>query len=293
MTHEEWETVVSPRVQGTYVLHEALKDSPLDWFVLFGSFCGTIGQWNQSNYAAANTFLDAFVQYRHSLGLPASVMDIGVVKDHGYVSRSATIMTNFKNWGAQAIEEQDLLDALQLSIESSMPAKVPSKGSFLESVEFVEPSQLIIGLKTSKALSDPSIRVRWRRDRRMSIYHNDSLGNVQGQSKADNAQLTTLLKNASEDPAILEEAQSVQDLTQAIGLKIYDLMLLAPEELDTSANLADIGVDSLIVMEILNWWKTTFKFSVSTLEFLSCTSINGVGRLAINGLQKIEMNGRK
>jgi len=60
-------------------------------------------------------------------------------------------------------------------------------------------------------------------------------------------------------------------------------MMLPPEDLDTSANLADIGVDSLIVMEILSWWKTTFKFPVGTLEFLNCTTIKGVGKLAASG----------
>jgi aryl carrier-like protein len=290
MTYEDWEVAVLPKVQGTFILHEALKNSPIDWFVLFSSFSGIIGQWNQANYAAANTFLDAFVQYRHRLGLPASVLDLGVVEDHGYMSRSAELTANFKNWGAQTVQEQDLLDAVQLSIESSMPSptkKDTSKTSFLDSVEYVERSQLILGLKTSKRLSDPSTRVRWRRDRRMSIYHNDSYTDVQSENRADYAELEALLKNVSDDPTILANDQNVRILIHAIGLKICDLMLLSPEDLDTSASLADVGVDSLIVMEIRSWWKSTFRFSVSTLEFLSCISINEVGQLAANGLLKL------
>lgn len=142
-------------------------------------------------------------------------------------------------------------------------------------------------VRTSKALSDPATRVRWRRVRRMSIYHNDNYADVQSENRADFAELTTLFKNVSEDPAILADAQSVQTITQAIGLKICDLLMLSPEDLNTSASLADIGVDSLIVMEIRSWWKSTFRFSVSTLEFLSCISINEVGLLAANGLQKL------
>jgi len=57
-------------------------------------------------------------------------------------------------------------------------------------------------------------------------------------------------------------------------------MMPLAEDIDTSANLADIGVDSLIVMEILSWWKTTFKFPVGTLEFPNCTTIKGVEKLA-------------
>lgn len=290
MTQEDWDTAVLPKVQGTYNLHEALKDVPLDFFVLFGSFCGMIGQWSQANYAAANTYLDAFVQYRHRLGLPASVMDIGVVEDHGYVSRSAELTATFKNWGAGTIQEQDLLDALQLSIDQSsrLPSNSTSReSSFLESATFEAPSQLMIGLKTSKALSDPSTRVRWRRDARMAIYHNDSGGaQVQAKSNEDNAEFRALLESAADNPAILDEPQNLQILTRAIGLKIHDLMMLPPEDLDTSASLAAIGVDSLIVMEILSWWKTTFKFPVGTLQFLNCATIDGVGRFAASSLQK-------
>lgn len=49
--------------------------------VIFSSYSGLVGQLGQSNYASANTFLDAFVQYRHANGLPASVHDIGVIED--------------------------------------------------------------------------------------------------------------------------------------------------------------------------------------------------------------------
>lgn len=63
-------------------------------------------------------------------------------------------------------------------------------------------------------------------------------------------------------------------------------MMLPAEELDTNASLASMGVDSLIAMEILSWWKTTFKFGVGTLEFLSCGTVDGVGRLAAERMLK-------
>ena len=293
MTQEDWDTAVLPKVQGTQNLHEATKHLSLDFFVLFGSFCGMIGQWSQANYAAANTYLDAFVQYRHQLGLPASVMDIGVVEDHGYVSRSAEITATFKNWGAGMIQEQDLLDALQLSILQSFPSRKTAptsyNNSFLNSILFSAPSQLMIGLKTTKPLSDPSTRVRWRRDARMAMYHNDSDSdntNSQSQSQSQNSDsgLRSLLEAAATDPSVLSQPENIAALTRAIGLKIHDLMMLPAEELDTTASLAAMGVDSLIVMEILSWWKTTFKFSVGTLEFLNCSTIEGVGKLAVAGV---------
>ena len=74
MDLDTWNTAIRPEVEGTWNLHN-LVPKDLDFFVL-SSTCGLLGHYGQANYASANTFLDAFVQYRQNLGLPASVMDI-------------------------------------------------------------------------------------------------------------------------------------------------------------------------------------------------------------------------
>ncbi|KAL9630961.1 MAG: hypothetical protein Q9204_004461 [Flavoplaca sp. TL-2023a] len=51
----------------------------------------------QANYAAANTFLDAFVLYRHFFGLPASVLDIGVMEHIGFVSNINNLSNSRKH----------------------------------------------------------------------------------------------------------------------------------------------------------------------------------------------------
>ena len=63
MSLGEWEKAVSPKVQGTWNLHDETLAAgvQLDFFVLFSSMSGTFGQAGQANYAGANTFLDAFV----------------------------------------------------------------------------------------------------------------------------------------------------------------------------------------------------------------------------------------
>lgn len=62
MSLNQWETVVQPKVQGTWNLHNATLAAglDLDFFVLFSSLSGIIGQPGHANYAGANTFLDAF-----------------------------------------------------------------------------------------------------------------------------------------------------------------------------------------------------------------------------------------
>jgi hypothetical protein len=103
MTFEEWNAAVAPKIQGTWNLHNATVEAGLDFFVLFSSLSGLIGQPGQANYASANTFLDAFVQYRSSLGLRGSVVDIGAVEEVGFISQTQGLMNKMKSTGFKGL----------------------------------------------------------------------------------------------------------------------------------------------------------------------------------------------
>ena len=69
---QEWssfERVFAPKMQGGWNLHQASLGKPLDFFVLFSSLASVIGSPGQSNYAAANAFLDGLASFRKSKGL--------------------------------------------------------------------------------------------------------------------------------------------------------------------------------------------------------------------------------
>ena len=78
---------------------------------MFSSLSGNIGQPGQAaNYASGNTFLDVFVQYRTSLDLPASAIDIGAVGgDIGYISKNSGLMKKMAATGFKALKEQEVL----------------------------------------------------------------------------------------------------------------------------------------------------------------------------------------
>lgn len=59
-------SVFAPKVKGTLVLNEVLKDEKLDFLVLFSSISAIIGGLGQADYCAASTFLDAFARYNFS-----------------------------------------------------------------------------------------------------------------------------------------------------------------------------------------------------------------------------------
>lgn len=74
---ERMRTVMAPRVDGTWHLHQATLHQPLDFFVLFSSAVSVLGSPGQANYAAASSYLDAVAYYRRSLGLPAVSINWG------------------------------------------------------------------------------------------------------------------------------------------------------------------------------------------------------------------------
>ncbi|EHK96644.1 putative Phthioceranic/hydroxyphthioceranic acid synthase [Glarea lozoyensis 74030] len=91
MTHTQYTTVLSSKYHGAWNFHHALttQPQPLDFFIALSSAAGAVGNRGQAAYAAANTFLNAFIQHRHSLGLPGSSIDLTAVSDAGYLSENA------------------------------------------------------------------------------------------------------------------------------------------------------------------------------------------------------------
>ncbi|KAA8785066.1 acyl transferase domain-containing protein/acyl carrier protein [Paenibacillus sp. 4624] len=55
----EAEEVLRPKVQGTWALKRVLSQEPLDFMVLFSSVASLMGLYGNSDYAAANAYLDA------------------------------------------------------------------------------------------------------------------------------------------------------------------------------------------------------------------------------------------
>ena len=66
-TADELRAVLAPKTRGTVCLDEATRDADLDFFALFSSTTGALGNIGQADYAAANGFLDAFADLRNAL----------------------------------------------------------------------------------------------------------------------------------------------------------------------------------------------------------------------------------
>ncbi|KAK3319459.1 KR domain-containing protein [Apodospora peruviana] len=311
MTMDAWQGATDAKVQGTWNLHRALckSDLPLlDFFVLLSSIYGVQGNPKQANYAAASTFLDAFVQYRHQLGLAAYVIDLGVMEDIGFVSQHPAILENLRRAGAQLIRENDFLGALQLAIRASSPSSSSSSTSS-EKTGYINRAQFVVGLgqhaPDTRDLGLESSITNVGTNNTNSVNQTNVVnGNSSSNDAGNNAgdPLHRFMESVSRDPSLLaDEAVVAQFLASQVAECLKTLLIFSDSaDLNLGLGLAELGVDSLIAIKLQVWWIQNFATHITILELTKSASIVGLGRLArariLEGLlgqqsQQDEVNG--
>ncbi|KAH0438713.1 polyketide synthase [Colletotrichum camelliae] len=275
----QWQTATNPKIRGTWNLHRVLP-ADIDFFVLFGSMSGVHGYPGQANYAAANAFLDSFAQYRRSLGMPCSVVDLGGVEDVGYVSRTRDVEDAMRKAGAKLVSESEMLKSLQLAIATSRDTSNESNNRFN--------SQFIAGLDCTIPIDDPSNRVVWKQDPRMFHYLDNSADAVSSQTNSGRPGLADYIARLQGNPQELDSPATVAHLSKEIAQRVFGFLMREIDEggVDTSLSPSALGVDSLMTIEIRNWWKHTMGVDVSVLQLTSAQSFDQLGQLAVGQLKK-------
>ncbi|PYH80087.1 ketoacyl-synt-domain-containing protein [Aspergillus uvarum CBS 121591] len=276
MTHSQWLQSIRPKVDGTYNLHWALEahESNLDFFVLFSSLAGVVGTVGQSNYAAANAFLDAFVLYRRQLGRVASVLDLGLVEDIGCMHQDHQATLNrARSTAARLIREEDVVNALHVAILSGRSPSDPAK---------MVSSVMMVGASAVKPLSAPGVTPLWGPDIRFSTYENLQ-GQVERDLETDKMDLKGFLSEIQSNPDLLDDPATELRIMSELCTLINAHMSRDGRE---SEDMATIPIDSLMSIEIRNWFRRQLGMEISLTEISKAGTVGGLSRVCVATLKE-------
>jgi len=118
-TPQRFEKIMSPKVLGSWNLHQLTLDRQLDSFILFSSVASLIGSPGQSNYASGNAFMDNLARLRQSLGLPGMAINWGPWAGDGMAEN---LLERLESKGFKAVDEETGLNVFQqLILEDEIP----------------------------------------------------------------------------------------------------------------------------------------------------------------------------
>ncbi|KAL8869895.1 MAG: hypothetical protein Q9198_007769 [Flavoplaca austrocitrina] len=236
MSYENWITSTQPKVQGSINLHEALKDTPLDWFIMTSSTSGTLGTPGQANYSAANSFMDSLARHRVANGLPAASLILPMVLGVGVVAENPAIEEALKRKGIYGINDEHLLE----SFEAAMLMQ-QKKDSIDHLVVGFDPQLLQISLNGGETTD-----AFWLEDARFkSLLH--SMSASDGPASGGQNALSTI-KSAK------TAAEAVQYVSEYFIEKLARLLLVDLDEFEPDVKpIAEYGLDSMIGAELRNW----------------------------------------
>lgn len=109
MSTEMMLRALGPKIDGSNNLDQAFYDDNLDFFILFSSISRVIGTAGQSNYTAANGYMNGLAYQRRRRGLAASAIDIGLILGLGVAEAAGQyVIDSLQKYGITPLSEWDL-----------------------------------------------------------------------------------------------------------------------------------------------------------------------------------------
>jgi NADPH:quinone reductase-like Zn-dependent oxidoreductase/acyl carrier protein len=219
LTPERMRTVLGPKADGAWLLHQATLEMKLDCFVMFSSVSSIFGNPAQGNYSAANAFLDSLAHHRQALGLPALSVNWGVLGGEGFVARNERVADFLARQGTTEISPGEATALLE---------------SFLRA-------------GSAQAIS---IRVDWGKWRQFfrSMQENPVLERIFATLESQESVSATSDWRSRIDAASPAEKQTV--ICQAVREAVGSVLRVKADSLRDDQPLTDLGLDSLMGVEI-------------------------------------------
>ncbi|KAI0096597.1 polyketide synthase-like protein [Nemania sp. FL0031] len=280
MTSDGWHASVRPKWAGTWNLHTAIDghDAELDFFLMTSSMNGSVGIPTESNYCAANSFLDTFALWRRSQGKPAVSLAFGMISEVGYLHENPEIEARLLRKGIQPLDEKTMLQLVDLALGASASAKLSSQEL---------PAHILTGLETTSiqrlhsqgfeashsVLDDPRSAIL-AKALETSLNAGRS-SQTRGSAVEGDAQNIAWLKGMPEvvAKALRTEVHKASTLREAIlgalQQQFSHLLLTPADQIEPTRSFAQYGIDSMIAAEFRAWIWSSLKVEVPFLDLLS------------------------
>lgn len=166
------------------------------------------------------------------------------------------------------IPERELLEVVEAAVNS------------------VSSNIYLVGVGSNVCLSKRGERSLWEGDIRMAAFQNDGdLGASPGAITSDDLQ--PFIVEAKGDADLLGQTKSAHFLAVEIGKRVFSFLLEPEEAMRTSCSLPDLGMDSVVAIEVRQWWKSVFGFDISVLEMMVMGSLDDLGAHTAKGTQRL------
>ena len=235
---QRFETVFAPKVAGTWNLHVLTAEDPLDFFVLYSSLASMIGSPGQANHAAANAFMDSLVAARRRQGKPAVSINWGPWGGTGAAVRYNVIDRGAAR-GLHTISPAEGLSALETILGS---------GAEQIGVANVDWETFLSQQGT------PSF---------FEALHSAG-GTGEDKLRQSDETVSGWLQELSELPPQRQRSE----ILRFVRAQVVRLLGLAGTDVETDRPMSEMGLDSLLAVEIRNVLGKAFELNLpATITF--------------------------
>lgn len=270
MSYADWITAARSKTDASWNLHKHLP-SGMDFFVLLSSLCGIVGNLGQANYAAGNTYQDALAHYRISQGEKATSLDIGAMASVGIIAENTDFMglMGHDEDVIRVVQEEEFHATLDIYLGPDAPQTDSEIGA-----------QALVGMSTPQIYIDKGIELPSLLSQRLyasiaRLGSHSSDGRLSNTQDSDGVNYFKAFRSATS----ADEASAV--VLSALTSKLSRALSVAPEDLDPSKPLHQYGVDSLVAVELRNWFGKEFEASVTVLKIMNAVDVRAVAALIV------------
>ncbi|KAL8872020.1 MAG: hypothetical protein Q9174_002276 [Haloplaca sp. 1 TL-2023] len=252
----DFNLVLKAKVHGTRSLHAAFKDTKLDFFVMLSSISGLVGTSGQASYAASNAYQDAFASTFSTPNCPCISLNLPLIQDSNI--RDSVVEQNLESHGTAAITAGQLGSLLEYAMS---PQAVHDHHS-----------QIIAGI-TADSVARTRV-VNANANSAMFSHFRSAVGHELTPTLPRSITAFKESLSVSQNPG-----ETHQLLVAAIVEKLSHLVTVDEVDHERDLSLAELGMDSLIVVELRNWISTELQAPIHTSEILDQKSTRELANL--------------